>query len=305
MRTRCAYLGMNDIHALVCGSLADFWMAVSYHRIQQRVRKTWKLQDKRLHTEVCYTDTGGEIQHMSSILKIDVRAPSLCNDALGYPSKSSCYMFLAKCLQRLSRQAPSIVPAISGDSDYRQDRHIGTCVAAAATLTATARVERRDKEPKRYMVVRVRVPFWNNCSVLTAAGICRIYDISHSLPSLPLSFLTTTQSSASLSKYAIAPFRLYISSFETEMSGKDIQSGSTYQPKSNNSYYESFGCVNFFTRTDTQYMRSYSGYNNFMHSYGLKPWDMDDVEEGKAILQMFKEQDRLEHEEAQKNSGKK
>ncbi|KAK0214138.1 hypothetical protein IW262DRAFT_300413 [Armillaria fumosa] len=72
------------------------------------------------------------------------------------------------------------------------------------------------------------------------------------------------------------------------MSDKNTQSGSTYQSKSNNSYYESFG-----------------GYNNFMHSYGLKPWDMDDVEEGKAIIQMFKEQDRLEHEEAQKNKGKK
>ncbi|KAK0470331.1 uncharacterized protein EV420DRAFT_1634759 [Desarmillaria tabescens] len=72
------------------------------------------------------------------------------------------------------------------------------------------------------------------------------------------------------------------------MSDENNQSGSTYQPKSNNSYYASFG-----------------GYNNFMHSYGLKPWDMDDVEEGKAILEMFKEQDRLEHEEAQKNSGKK
>ncbi|KAK0472049.1 hypothetical protein IW261DRAFT_1509814 [Armillaria novae-zelandiae] len=67
------------------------------------------------------------------------------------------------------------------------------------------------------------------------------------------------------------------------MSDKNTQSGSTYQPKSNNSYYKSFG-----------------GYNNFMHSSGLKPGHMDDVKEGKAIIQTFKEQDRLEH-----NSGKK
>ncbi|KAK0193313.1 hypothetical protein F5146DRAFT_1133983 [Armillaria mellea] len=92
--------------------------------------------------------------------------------------------------------------------------------------------------------------------------------------------------------YQVSPFLSYhhyaIVYIFQKISETAAQSDSTYQPKSNNSYYESFG-----------------GYNNFMHSYGLKPWDMDDVEEGKAILQMFKEQGRLEHEEAQKNSGKK
>ncbi|KAH9899328.1 hypothetical protein C8Q73DRAFT_638018 [Cubamyces lactineus] len=58
----------------------------------------------------------------------------------------------------------------------------------------------------------------------------------------------------------------------------------TYVPKSNNEYYKSFG-----------------GYNNFMRSYGLKPWDDDDVQEGKAIIEAFKEGDRQDWEEAQKN----
>ncbi|KAI0075890.1 hypothetical protein K474DRAFT_1566846, partial [Panus rudis PR-1116 ss-1] len=30
---------------------------------------------------------------------------------------------------------------------------------------------------------------------------------------------------------------------------------------------------------------SYGGWQNFMHSHGLKTWDDDDVEEGHAIVQ--------------------
>ncbi|KAF8876823.1 hypothetical protein BD779DRAFT_1559227 [Infundibulicybe gibba] len=59
----------------------------------------------------------------------------------------------------------------------------------------------------------------------------------------------------------------------------------TYQPKSNNYYYESFG-----------------GWTNFMHSYGLKPWNDDDVEEGKQIVEGFKRQDKFEWEEAQREA---
>ncbi|KAK7693223.1 hypothetical protein QCA50_002789 [Cerrena zonata] len=28
----------------------------------------------------------------------------------------------------------------------------------------------------------------------------------------------------------------------------------------------------------------YGGYDNFMHSYGLKPWDDDDIDEGATII---------------------
>lgn len=43
-----------------------------------------------------------------------------------------------------------------------------------------------------------------------------------------------------------------------------------------------------------------------MASYGLKPYDDDDVQEGKAILQAFREQDKYAHEQeqAEKNNGK-
>ncbi|KAI0056561.1 hypothetical protein BV25DRAFT_1832097 [Artomyces pyxidatus] len=62
-------------------------------------------------------------------------------------------------------------------------------------------------------------------------------------------------------------------------------SSSTYTPKSNYAYHQSFG-----------------GYNNFMASYGLKPWDDDDVQEGNAILDAFREGDKYDHDQAQ---GKK
>ncbi|KAI0327214.1 hypothetical protein GY45DRAFT_1327915 [Cubamyces sp. BRFM 1775] len=60
----------------------------------------------------------------------------------------------------------------------------------------------------------------------------------------------------------------------------------TYVPKSDSHYYKSFG-----------------GFNNFMHSYGLKPWDYDDVQEGKAIIEGFRKRDRQDWEEAQKNKS--
>jgi hypothetical protein len=33
-----------------------------------------------------------------------------------------------------------------------------------------------------------------------------------------------------------------------------------------------------------------------MHSYGLKPWNTDDVEEGKQIVEAMKEHDRRDWE---------
>jgi hypothetical protein len=51
------------------------------------------------------------------------------------------------------------------------------------------------------------------------------------------------------------------------------------------------------------YYTSYGGWQNFMHSYGLKPWDLDDVEEGKRIVQAFKDADREQWEEEQKEKA--
>ncbi|KAF9026859.1 hypothetical protein BDZ89DRAFT_1161106 [Hymenopellis radicata] len=65
--------------------------------------------------------------------------------------------------------------------------------------------------------------------------------------------------------------------------------GSGYQEKSTNSYYKPYG-----------------GWPGFMASHGLKTYDQDDVEEGKAIIQAFKDADRADYEEqqAQKTQGK-
>ena len=42
-----------------------------------------------------------------------------------------------------------------------------------------------------------------------------------------------------------------------------------------------------------------------MHSYGLKPWDLGDVEEGKRIVEGFKANDKLDWEEKQAEKAKK
>ncbi|KAF9445323.1 hypothetical protein P691DRAFT_805769 [Macrolepiota fuliginosa MF-IS2] len=45
-------------------------------------------------------------------------------------------------------------------------------------------------------------------------------------------------------------------------------------------------------RSDSSYYGVFGGYNRFMLSYGLKPWNHDDVQEAKAILEGFREADR-------------
>ena len=67
--------------------------------------------------------------------------------------------------------------------------------------------------------------------------------------------------------------------------------------KSSNSEYKE--------KSDYEYYKGFGGYQNFMHSYGLKIHNMDDVEEGKAIIQGFREQDRYEWEQSQKDQGSK
>lgn len=40
------------------------------------------------------------------------------------------------------------------------------------------------------------------------------------------------------------------------------------------------------------YKKDFGGNNNFMASYGLKPWKDADVQEGNAILDAFREADK-------------
>ncbi|KAI0297769.1 hypothetical protein BC826DRAFT_907446 [Russula brevipes] len=44
-------------------------------------------------------------------------------------------------------------------------------------------------------------------------------------------------------------------------------------------------------KSDYQYHQAYGGWNGFMHSYGLKTWDSNDVGEGKAIVEGFRAYD--------------
>ncbi|KAJ8494429.1 hypothetical protein ONZ51_g2318 [Trametes cubensis] len=60
-------------------------------------------------------------------------------------------------------------------------------------------------------------------------------------------------------------------------------SSDAYVPKSNCQYYEEAG-----------------GFDTFMHSYGLKTWSNADIHEGKTLIESFRQQDRLNWEEAQK-----
>ena len=61
-----------------------------------------------------------------------------------------------------------------------------------------------------------------------------------------------------------------------------------YVPPSDNSIYSSFG-----------------GWPGFMRSYGLKPWDLGDVEEGKRIVEGFKANDKQEWEDKQAEKATK
>ncbi|KXN81851.1 hypothetical protein AN958_03620 [Leucoagaricus sp. SymC.cos] len=61
------------------------------------------------------------------------------------------------------------------------------------------------------------------------------------------------------------------------------------------------GTTNNNSRSDYSYYKDFGGYYNFMHSYGLKPYDDNDVQEGKAIIEAFREHDSSE---AQEGKGK-
>jgi hypothetical protein len=51
--------------------------------------------------------------------------------------------------------------------------------------------------------------------------------------------------------------------------------------------------------------RPFGGWNGFMHSHGLKTWNLDDVEEGKQIVEQMKENDKMDWEEEQAEKAEK
>jgi len=59
----------------------------------------------------------------------------------------------------------------------------------------------------------------------------------------------------------------------------------------------------YVPKSDYQYYKAWGGFNNFMRSYGLKPWDHDDIQEGKRIIQGMRDGDRWEWEEEQREKA--
>ncbi|KAJ5521072.1 hypothetical protein N7463_001525 [Penicillium fimorum] len=47
----------------------------------------------------------------------------------------------------------------------------------------------------------------------------------------------------------------------------------------------------FLTPAERVIVKSYGGWTYFMQCFGLKPWDDDDAEEGKKILEAFTRDD--------------
>ncbi|KID85674.1 Extracellular metalloproteinase 3 [Metarhizium guizhouense ARSEF 977] len=55
------------------------------------------------------------------------------------------------------------------------------------------------------------------------------------------------------------------------------------------------------TKAERQICKEYGGWTNFMQSMGLKPWESDDADEGKAILAAFARRDKEEEDKAANN----
>ncbi|CAL1696647.1 unnamed protein product [Somion occarium] len=53
--------------------------------------------------------------------------------------------------------------------------------------------------------------------------------------------------------------------------------------------------------SDYEVLKAWGGWHNFLLSYGLKPYNKDDVEEGKAILAVIKRNAQEEKAEGSKN----
>lgn len=52
-------------------------------------------------------------------------------------------------------------------------------------------------------------------------------------------------------------------------------------------------------------VKSFDSLTNFMHSYGLKPWDFDDIAQAIAIAQTFARADAEAAEEERKATARK
>ena len=76
--------------------------------------------------------------------------------------------------------------------------------------------------------------------------------------------------------------RFPVHPLNTIMASNKNENSEQYVPPSNNSIYQTFG-----------------GWPGFMHSHGLKPWNDDDVQEGKAIVAGMKAQHRQDWDDAQ------
>ncbi|EFY86133.1 hypothetical protein MAC_07798 [Metarhizium acridum CQMa 102] len=61
------------------------------------------------------------------------------------------------------------------------------------------------------------------------------------------------------------------------------------------------------TKTEREICKAYGGWGSFMQSMGLKPWESDDAEEGKAIIAAFasdkEEEDKTANKTSNANSG--
>ena len=54
------------------------------------------------------------------------------------------------------------------------------------------------------------------------------------------------------------------------------------------------------TPAERAIVKSYGGWTRFMQSFGLKPWDDEDADEGKKILEAFAAEDEKEEKEKRK-----
>ncbi|KAH8998484.1 hypothetical protein EDB92DRAFT_1941314 [Lactarius akahatsu] len=73
-------------------------------------------------------------------------------------------------------------------------------------------------------------------------------------------------------------------------------------PKKSSASNTSASAASSGPKTNYELTKPYGGMQGFMHSYGLKMWDDDDVQEAKAILDGFREIDAAAAEEDKANS---